>query len=506
MDPRGDRSKGVTATTATLPATATSALDFDALYREARDDVFAYAATLLRDGAAAEDVTAQAFERAYRRRSRFDARRGSPRAWLFGIVRNAALDELRRRKRAATAEMPEPHSRARPRRGGGARRGARRRPRRARPLAAARPRGDRAQVPRRALQRRARRRPRRQPDQRGHAPAPRHDQAPGGRRCLISRCSSATSAPPPTRPGRRSSTPASPPASPSPPPRWKTAADRVPRPLPRARRRRDRRVRARWRVVVVGIATIRRRRATTPAAVGRRRDARVGEAPREIGRGLRAAATRTAPEALQQPRVADAAPRRSSASRAPCQQRHAHALHDARPGETVTDRAIRVVDGLGGYVQTSEVNSSGNSASATLTLKIPSDKLDAGIAQLSKLAHVKSRSQQDQDVTDQREALEAAVRDARADRAGLRVRLAKATTDKERSRLRAQLDRATPPRHAAPAQRRRARRGRLVRHRRAARRRRPPLRRRRASRRPLDARATPSATPCACSRSSPACS
>ena len=108
MDPTDDRNKGVTATTATLPAAATDALDFDALYREARDDVFAYAATLLRDRAAAEDVTAQAFERAYRRRSRYDARRGTPRAWLFGIVRNAALDELRKRKRAATAEMPEP--------------------------------------------------------------------------------------------------------------------------------------------------------------------------------------------------------------------------------------------------------------------------------------------------------------------------------------------------------------------------------------------------------------
>jgi len=105
----GDRSKDVTtASTATLPAAAARALDFDALYRDARDDVFAYTATLLRDSAAAEDVTAQAFERAYQRRSRFDARRGSPRAWLFGIARNAALDELRRRKRAATAEMPPP--------------------------------------------------------------------------------------------------------------------------------------------------------------------------------------------------------------------------------------------------------------------------------------------------------------------------------------------------------------------------------------------------------------
>ena len=108
MVSRNRRSEGVTATTATAPATADRVFDFDALYRESRDDVFAYAATLLRDGAAAEDVTAMAFERAYRKRSRFDARRGSPRAWLFGIARNAALDELRRRPRAATAPIPGP--------------------------------------------------------------------------------------------------------------------------------------------------------------------------------------------------------------------------------------------------------------------------------------------------------------------------------------------------------------------------------------------------------------
>ena len=59
--------------------------------------------TLLRDPAAAEDVTALAFERAYRRRRTFDRRRGEERAWLFGIARNAALDELRRRRRLARA-------------------------------------------------------------------------------------------------------------------------------------------------------------------------------------------------------------------------------------------------------------------------------------------------------------------------------------------------------------------------------------------------------------------
>jgi RNA polymerase sigma-70 factor (ECF subfamily) len=75
---------------------------FEALYRSSRADVYAYVATLLRDHAAAEDVTALAFERAYRRRRTFDRRRGEERAWLFGIARNAALDELRRRRRLAT--------------------------------------------------------------------------------------------------------------------------------------------------------------------------------------------------------------------------------------------------------------------------------------------------------------------------------------------------------------------------------------------------------------------
>jgi RNA polymerase sigma factor (sigma-70 family) len=74
---------------------------FEALYRSSRDDVYAYVAGLLRDRSAAEDVTAAAFERAYRKRAGFDARRGTPRAWLFGIARNAALDELRRRRRHA---------------------------------------------------------------------------------------------------------------------------------------------------------------------------------------------------------------------------------------------------------------------------------------------------------------------------------------------------------------------------------------------------------------------
>ncbi len=75
------------------------------LYGASRDDLYAYLATLLGDHSAAEEVTALAFERAFRKRRLFNPRRGSERAWLFGIARNAALDELRRRRR--TAPLPE---------------------------------------------------------------------------------------------------------------------------------------------------------------------------------------------------------------------------------------------------------------------------------------------------------------------------------------------------------------------------------------------------------------
>jgi RNA polymerase sigma factor (sigma-70 family) len=97
------RSSGVEGTLVANPEEAPREADlaFDRLYRSSRDDVYAYVASLVRDQAAAEEVTATTFERAYRKRSRFDPGRGEPRAWLFGIARNAALDELRRRGRQA---------------------------------------------------------------------------------------------------------------------------------------------------------------------------------------------------------------------------------------------------------------------------------------------------------------------------------------------------------------------------------------------------------------------
>src|SRR4051794_10502786 len=83
MDAPPARSTDVTSTlTVPLARRPTrQGLDFEALYRAARDDVYAYVATLLGDHAAAEDVTASAFERAYRRQGTYRAARGSERAW-----------------------------------------------------------------------------------------------------------------------------------------------------------------------------------------------------------------------------------------------------------------------------------------------------------------------------------------------------------------------------------------------------------------------------------------
>jgi RNA polymerase sigma-70 factor, ECF subfamily len=107
MDPPRGRSTGVSVATETAPPPAESARvaeSFEDLYRRTFPRVYAYVASLLRDRSSAEEVTAQAFERAYRRRSSYRPGRGPVEAWLFGIARNAALDELRRRGRRARLE------------------------------------------------------------------------------------------------------------------------------------------------------------------------------------------------------------------------------------------------------------------------------------------------------------------------------------------------------------------------------------------------------------------
>ena len=66
---------------------------------------YAYVAYRLGDGPDAEDVTGEAFARALRYRSTFDARRGRPIDWMIGIARRCVQDALA----ARPADAAEAH-------------------------------------------------------------------------------------------------------------------------------------------------------------------------------------------------------------------------------------------------------------------------------------------------------------------------------------------------------------------------------------------------------------
>lgn len=75
------------------------------------DEVYGYLAWFTGDRAAAEDLTAETFERALRLWHRFDPDRGSARTWLCQLARTVALDhfrsERRRTQREQLAAAPE---------------------------------------------------------------------------------------------------------------------------------------------------------------------------------------------------------------------------------------------------------------------------------------------------------------------------------------------------------------------------------------------------------------
>jgi RNA polymerase sigma-70 factor (ECF subfamily) len=68
------------------------------------DDVYRYILYLTRDPQAAEDLTAETFERALRLWHRFDPKRGSERTWLCQVARTTALDHLRAEERRLRRE------------------------------------------------------------------------------------------------------------------------------------------------------------------------------------------------------------------------------------------------------------------------------------------------------------------------------------------------------------------------------------------------------------------
>jgi RNA polymerase sigma-70 factor (ECF subfamily) len=68
--------------------------EFERLYAAEAAGLFSFLAYRTGDRALAEDLLADAFERALR--GRYDRRRGSPRTWLYSIALNVLRDHVRR--------------------------------------------------------------------------------------------------------------------------------------------------------------------------------------------------------------------------------------------------------------------------------------------------------------------------------------------------------------------------------------------------------------------------
>jgi RNA polymerase sigma factor (sigma-70 family) len=77
---------------------------FESLFRQYQGIVYRWLLRIVRNTAAAEDLTIETFWRAYRAHARFDAQTGRWAGWLRRIATNVALDSLRRARR----EVPLP--------------------------------------------------------------------------------------------------------------------------------------------------------------------------------------------------------------------------------------------------------------------------------------------------------------------------------------------------------------------------------------------------------------
>jgi hypothetical protein len=106
--------------------------------------------------------------------------------------------------------------------------------------------------------------------------------------------------------------------------------------------------------------------------------------------------------------------------------------------EDVADGILRVTDAVGGYVASSSV-ASGADAGGSFELRIPSSRLPRALAELSRLAHVRERTQATRDITAQSVSARERLREARQEREGLLRALARATTLNETESIKARL-------------------------------------------------------------------
>lgn len=107
--------------------------------------------------------------------------------------------------------------------------------------------------------------------------------------------------------------------------------------------------------------------------------------------------------------------------------------------QKTADGVIGATQANGGYVQQSSIQTRDDGGSASFTLRVPSKRLDATLADLSKLAHVGALNQSSNDITAQVASAADRLSDARAQRRALLQALGRATTDAQVRALKARL-------------------------------------------------------------------
>jgi hypothetical protein len=176
-------------------------------------------------------------------------------------------------------------------------------------------------------------------------------------------------------------------------------------------------------------------RAVLPAS-GTASSAATAPAPRSGGAGAAGPALQNVAPALPAPTPA------AGAGAARAVQRDASLALLAPRGQVqqVADRAIAATDRLGGIVESSSVSVDDRGGSqASLELRVPAAVLDRTLAALSALAHVSSRSEDTQDITDATGAARERLAESRAERDALLRQLARASGPNQVASIHARL-------------------------------------------------------------------
>lgn len=106
----------------------------------------------------------------------------------------------------------------------------------------------------------------------------------------------------------------------------------------------------------------------------------------------------------------------------------------------VGDRILATTDEIGGFVVSSTVRATdGEGGGGSFQLRVPTDRLEDAIARLSRIAHVRERSQGVLDITSERNVARERLEESRAERISLLRRLEEADTDHEVDALRQQI-------------------------------------------------------------------